>query len=129
MPIRARTAARGYGADWQRLSAAVLRRDGHRCRYCGGHATTADHVVPRSKGGTDSMHNLVAACRSCNGSKGDRPQPTPPHTRRRRSTGKPRPRFSRQQLKNADGAPAFLTGETASDPAKFSRRKRVKPHG
>ena len=29
----------------------VLRRDAHRCAYCGGHATTVDHVLPRSRGG------------------------------------------------------------------------------
>src|SRR5690606_29747119 len=28
----------------------VLRRDGHRCAYCGAHATTVDHVMPRSRG-------------------------------------------------------------------------------
>jgi 5-methylcytosine-specific restriction endonuclease McrA len=84
------TSARGYGWRWQRLSAAVLRRDRHVCHYCGGQATTADHIVPKAKGGTDSMDNLVAACLSCNGSKGDNAQPKP--------RAHPRPRFSRQVL-------------------------------
>lgn len=84
------TTARGYGWRWQQISAAVLRRDRHVCHYCGGRATTADHIVPKSKGGTDSMDNLVAACLPCNGSKGDRAQPTP--------RAKPRPRFSRHVL-------------------------------
>ncbi|MGE0309882.1 MAG: HNH endonuclease, partial [Acidimicrobiia bacterium] len=30
---------------------AVFARDGHRCQYCGAHADSIDHVVPRSKGG------------------------------------------------------------------------------
>lgn len=30
---------------------------------------TVDHVVPRSKGGTDKLSNLVVACHSCNCSK------------------------------------------------------------
>lgn len=30
---------------------------------------TVDHVIPRSKGGTDEMSNLVIACHSCNCSK------------------------------------------------------------
>jgi len=52
--------------------ANVLRRDGYACVYCGGHADTVDHVLPRSRGGGDTWLNLVAACRSCNGRKGDR---------------------------------------------------------
>lgn len=50
----------------------VLRRDGHRCAYCGRSATSIDHVLPRSRGGLDSWHNLVACCIRCNGLKGDR---------------------------------------------------------
>lgn len=50
----------------------VLRRDGHRCAYCGGVAATVDHVVPRSRGGDDTWLNLVACCLRCNGVKGDR---------------------------------------------------------
>jgi 5-methylcytosine-specific restriction endonuclease McrA len=50
----------------------VLRRDAQRCAYCGGHASTVDHVVPRSRGGADSWENLVACCLRCNNDKGDR---------------------------------------------------------
>lgn len=50
----------------------VLRRDVHRCAYCGGHATTVDHVMPRSRGGRDAWENLVACCVRCNNAKGDR---------------------------------------------------------
>ncbi|WP_210479547.1 HNH endonuclease [Naasia sp. SYSU D00948] len=50
----------------------VLRRDGHRCAYCGHGATTVDHVLPRSRGGADSWENLVACCLGCNNAKGDR---------------------------------------------------------
>jgi hypothetical protein len=35
-------------------------------------ATTADHVVPKAKGGTDAMTNLVAACVQCNSGKRDK---------------------------------------------------------
>lgn len=51
---------------------SVLERDGHRCAYCGGHASTVDHVLPRSRGGTTDWLNLVAACAPCNSSKDDR---------------------------------------------------------
>jgi 5-methylcytosine-specific restriction endonuclease McrA len=50
----------------------VLRRDGHRCAYCGNSATTIDHVTPRSRGGLDHWENLVACCLKCNNKKGDR---------------------------------------------------------
>ncbi|QTX04007.1 HNH endonuclease [Agromyces archimandritae] len=49
----------------------VLRRDEHRCAYCGAHATTIDHVVPRSRGGAGSWENLVACCLRCNNRKSD----------------------------------------------------------
>lgn len=50
----------------------VLRRDNHRCAYCGHSASTIDHVLPRSRGGKDSWENLVACCLRCNNEKGDR---------------------------------------------------------
>jgi 5-methylcytosine-specific restriction endonuclease McrA len=51
----------------------VLRRDGHRCQYCGGHERlTLDHVLPKSRGGLDTWDNLVAACVPCNNKKGNR---------------------------------------------------------
>jgi 5-methylcytosine-specific restriction endonuclease McrA len=67
----------------------VLRRDNQRCGYCGGSASTSDHVLPRSRGGKDSWENLVACCLRCNNEKGDRTpaemhwtlriRPQPPH--------------------------------------------------
>jgi 5-methylcytosine-specific restriction endonuclease McrA len=51
---------------------AVLRRDGHRCAYCGKPAATVDHVLPSSRGGGWTWVNTVAACRHCNGRKADR---------------------------------------------------------
>lgn len=53
----------------------VLRRDGHRCRYCGaspadGAVLHVDHVVPKALGGTDDPGNLVTACEPCNAGKG-----------------------------------------------------------
>jgi 5-methylcytosine-specific restriction endonuclease McrA len=52
----------------------ILRRDGHRCQYCGRSDVplTVDHVLPLSKSGGDSWENLVTACVSCNNRKGDR---------------------------------------------------------
>ncbi len=50
----------------------VLRRDDHRCGYCGKAAATIDHILPRSRGGADSWENLVACCLRCNNLKSDR---------------------------------------------------------
>lgn len=32
-------------------------------------AATIEHVMPRSRRGTDALHNLVAACRACNAAR------------------------------------------------------------
>lgn len=58
------------GPTWSR--SGVIARDGGRCAYCGGHATTIDHVLPRSRGGRNTWRNTVAACGGCNQRKGDR---------------------------------------------------------
>ncbi|MEW6508356.1 MAG: HNH endonuclease [Bacteroidota bacterium] len=52
----------------------MLKREGHKCAYCGRGdlPLTIDHVIPKSKGGDDSWENLVAACLPCNNRKGDR---------------------------------------------------------
>ena len=50
----------------------AMTRDGFACRYCGEAATEIDHVVPRSRGGGDTLDNLVAACARCNASKCNR---------------------------------------------------------
>lgn len=57
----------------KRVRYEVLRRDDHRCRYCGASAPdaklTVDHVVPVALGGSDDPSNLVTACRDCNAGK------------------------------------------------------------
>jgi 5-methylcytosine-specific restriction endonuclease McrA len=55
----------------------VLKRDGHRCAYCGRPADTVDHITPLSRGGErTSWLNTVAACgnsaRSCNARKSNK---------------------------------------------------------
>ena len=54
------------------LLGIVLKRDGHRCAYCGARATTVDHILPASRGGDWSWMNAVAACEPCNFRKADR---------------------------------------------------------
>src|SRR4051812_39052904 len=55
---------------------AVFIRDNFECQYCGGRLTmgtgTRDHVMPRALGGPDTLQNVVASCKPCNGRKADR---------------------------------------------------------
>jgi 5-methylcytosine-specific restriction protein A len=65
--------ARGYGRRWMKLRAQILDRDRHLCqcpRCQGGKvrvrpATQVDHVLPRSRGGTDDPSNLRAVNADC----------------------------------------------------------------
>jgi len=54
----------------------VFARDQYTCRYCGqtppGVVLEIEHVIPVSRGGTNDIDNLVAACRECNQGKGTR---------------------------------------------------------
>ena len=53
----------------------LFRRDSNMCLYCGDYLydceLTRDHVVPVSRGGTDTWENVVTACRLCNSRKAD----------------------------------------------------------
>lgn len=65
---------RGYGAEWQKLRAAVLSRDNFLCQECvrNGKLTPAaevDHVIPKAKGGTDNPANLQGLCSPCHSAK------------------------------------------------------------
>lgn len=48
-------------------------RDHYCCQYCGlrfpAKDLTLDHVIPKSRGGTDTWENLVSCCKPCNGKK------------------------------------------------------------
>jgi len=56
---------------------ALAEAQNWRCAYCGCvmeiETSTADHVVPRSKGGSNFHTNLVAACFLCNQERGAMP--------------------------------------------------------
>lgn len=54
------------------LFADAMEMPADRCVYCGTEPPpklTADHLIPKHRGGLDSADNLVWACRSCNSSK------------------------------------------------------------
>ena len=54
----------------------VYTRDGNRCQYCGkkfrSDDLNLDHVIPTSRGGKDSWHNVVCSCVPCNLRKGNK---------------------------------------------------------
>ncbi|WP_218838223.1 HNH endonuclease [Microbacterium sp. SZ1] len=53
--------------------ATTLETYGTRCHLClRGGATSADHIVPRSHGGPDSLDNLRPSHKLCNSRRGDR---------------------------------------------------------
>jgi 5-methylcytosine-specific restriction endonuclease McrA len=55
--------------DYRKIA---LHRDNYTCLWCGQPATTVDHIVPSSKGGSDFPRNLLASCSECNSRRGDR---------------------------------------------------------
>ncbi len=56
---------------------ALIERDGALCVWCGRAPwrtdLTAEHIVPRARGGRTSPENLTVACRACNKRRGTRP--------------------------------------------------------
>lgn len=64
---------RGYGAEHDRMRAALLRRE-PLCRECKKHgriraATIADHIIPKAQGGTDDEDNYQPLCKLCSDAK------------------------------------------------------------
>lgn len=66
------TGRRAWGGRHSMLLVRLtLATYGTRCHLCGTTgATTADHLVPRSKGGGDDLANLRPAHLSCNSARG-----------------------------------------------------------
>ena len=54
----------------------VFKRDKFTCQYCGKSAPEVvlhvDHIQPVSKGGDNSIMNLITACAACNGGKSNK---------------------------------------------------------
>jgi len=66
--------------------AFVIAQANGRCPYCpptcksckrGSHTLTIDHLTAVANGGPNTLHNVIAVCKSCNSSKGTRPVPKP----------------------------------------------------
>lgn len=63
-------------AQW----AEIQEAQEHHCWYCGKRCKgklTQDHIIPFSKGGSHTLHNVIGACRTCNSKKHTGPPLTP----------------------------------------------------
>lgn len=53
----------------------LLKKYNYTCQYCGAKAPDieleVDHILPKSKGGSDKEENLTISCVNCNLGKGD----------------------------------------------------------
>ena len=52
----------------------LLEKFGRKCYYCGAKDVPLEkeHILPRSKGGTNRVSNLTVSCKSCNQKKGNK---------------------------------------------------------
>jgi 5-methylcytosine-specific restriction endonuclease McrA len=53
----------------------LLEKWGRKCAYCGkqGIPLEVEHIIPKSKGGSDRVGNLTLSCTKCNLKKGNKP--------------------------------------------------------
>jgi 5-methylcytosine-specific restriction protein A len=56
---------------WKELRRSILERDNFRCQFCGLGGKTSDiileidHILEKSKGGSDDPSNLRVLCQKC----------------------------------------------------------------
>ena len=61
----------GYREKWFKNNPSFFGK--YRCQHCGGwfpkEQIDVDHIIPKSRGGTDALVNLQGLCYHCNRSK------------------------------------------------------------
>lgn len=66
-----------YGTQYQngdlkdtKLRSFITKKHNNSCAYCGDNNNLeVEHIIPKSKGGTNSTRNLILSCRECNEQK------------------------------------------------------------
>jgi hypothetical protein len=104
--------------EWVDLRARIRRQAGNRCGYCQAHqdyvpwTLEIEHIIPLSKGGSDSEDNLWLACHTCNLYKGAKTYADDPLTGRHSQLFNPRhQQWSRHFRWSKDGTQ--IIGRTA----------------
>jgi 5-methylcytosine-specific restriction endonuclease McrA len=106
----------GSTTRWRKIRLSILKRDNNTCYYCGTHtANTVDHLTPLDKGGDNNFTNLVAACATCNYSKGSRTEEQYIKARNKQ--------HKRKMMKNNG---FFESAQTPPTPAMFFSPKGLK---
>jgi len=97
----------------------LLEKWGHKCAYCGAENVPLEieHLHPKSKGGTNSITNLVIACHKCNEKKG---------TQDVREFLKRKPEVLRRVLAQVK---APLRDAAAVNATRYAIARRLKPFG
>lgn len=56
-----------YPDNWDEIRRLVYNRDGYTCQNCGRGDVElhCHHIVPKSRGGTHRLSNLVTLCKDC----------------------------------------------------------------
>lgn len=57
----------------KRFRDSIYKAWNNQCGYCGDHATSLDHIIPRFKSGSSNRNNLLPCCRRCNANKASSP--------------------------------------------------------
>ena len=99
----------------------LLEKWGRQCAYCGknGVPLEIEHIVPKSRDGTDRVSNLTLACKDCNQGEGD-----PDGRRIRPSRG-----AGRSQAANERGSDSQRNPLEAVQPVKEYRPSSGMRHG
>jgi len=80
----------GTLAGWE-VREYLLLKWGYRCAYCHQEAIRweVDHILPRSRGGSNRVSNLALSCHACNQAKGDQTATEYGHPAVQAQAGKP----------------------------------------
>lgn len=67
---------RGHKQKKLTIKRTILEKTGGVCAKCGRRLplekTTIDHLIPKYRGGTNEISNLIPMCKQCNKQKGSR---------------------------------------------------------